>query len=109
MAGSNCDCSRTINKQTQLRARAAAKATTRREAERAASIGTTTNQIAANDPTPPVAKDSVMTRPVNAKDERIQASSYRPVRDKNHDSKIGTMSHAKAATPSAVGAPCMAR
>ena len=59
-----------------------ATATTRREAESAASSGTMTSQIAANEPMPPVSTATVVTRPVSASEERTCALSYWPVRER---------------------------
>src|SRR4051794_25662523 len=102
-------CPKPTRSAAQDSASADAKTTTRREAESAASSGTTTSQIAAKDSMPPVIAASVTTRPANASDESTCAPSYRPVRDKNHDSKIGATSHANVATSGAVGAPRIAR
>ena len=54
----------------------------RRDAESAASSGTTTSQIAANEPMPPVNQATTVTRPVSENAESACALSYRPVRDK---------------------------
>ena len=48
---------------------------TRREAESAASSGTTTSQIAANEPMPPVNSASVPARIVSESEERMCAVS----------------------------------
>ena len=63
-------------------AKVEANATTRRDADSAASSGTTTSQIAANDPIPPVSTATAVTRPVSANDESTCALSYWPVRDR---------------------------
>ncbi len=52
-----------------------AMATTRRDADRAASSGTITSQIAANDEIPPVIKATIVTRLVSASDDNICALS----------------------------------
>ena len=52
-----------------------ASATTRRDAESAASSGTTTSQIAAKDPMPPVSQATVVTRPASDSEERACALS----------------------------------
>ena len=59
-----------------------ASATTRREAESAASSGTTTSQIAANEPMPPVSTATAVTSPVSASEESTCALSYWPVRER---------------------------
>ena len=59
-----------------------ASATTRREADSAASSGTMTSQIAANEPMPPVWTATAVTSPVSASDESTWALSYWPVRDR---------------------------
>ena len=52
-----------------------AKAATRREADSAASRGTTTSQIAANDSMPPVVTATAMIRPDSASDDSTCAPS----------------------------------
>ena len=52
-----------------------AKAATRREADSAASRGTTTSQIAANDSMPPVVTATAMIRPASASDDSTCAPS----------------------------------
>ena len=52
-----------------------AMATTRRDAERAASSGTTTSQIAANEAMPPVKAATAVTMPVSASDDNTCALS----------------------------------
>ena len=74
-AGSTPKCPRTISSAVQESASADANATTRRDAESAASSGTTTSQIAAKDSMPPVVIASVMTRPASAIDDRTCAPS----------------------------------
>src|SRR3954469_12118303 len=98
-----------MSAQTQASASADAKPTTRRDADSAASSGTTTSQIAANDSMPPVAIATIMTRPASASDDSTWALSKRPVRDRKYDSRIGAISQANAATSRAVGAPRIAR
>src|SRR5450755_4369857 len=100
---------KTISSAVHASASAEANATTRRDADSAASSGTTTSQIAAKDSMPPVVIATVMTKPASASDDSTWAPSYRPVRDRNHDSKMGAISHANAATARAVGAPGIAR
>ena len=80
-------------------------ATTRREADKAASSGMTTSQTAAKDEMPPVLIATAMTRPPSASDDSTCALSYRPVRDRNHDNRMGAISQANAATSIAPGAP----
>ena len=62
-----------------MRRRASAKldasATTRREAESAASSGTTTSQIAANEAMPPVNQATTVTRPVSESEDMTCALS----------------------------------
>ncbi len=50
-------------------AKVAASATTRREADSADSSGTTTSQIAANEPMPPVHQATTATRPVSESED----------------------------------------
>ncbi len=50
-------------------------ATTRRDADSAASSGTTTSQIAAKDEIPPVLQATTKTSPVSDSDDRICAPS----------------------------------
>ncbi len=52
-----------------------ASATTRREADNAASSGTTTSQIAANEPMPPVSQATMVTKPVSASEDSTCALS----------------------------------
>ena len=52
-----------------------AVATTRREAESAASSGTTTSQIAANEAMPPVEAATAVTNPVSASEDSTCALS----------------------------------
>ena len=52
-----------------------ASATTRREADSAASSGTITSQIAANEPMPPVSSATAVTRPVSASEDSTCALS----------------------------------
>src|SRR5258708_38539061 len=59
-----------------------ASATTRRDADSAASSGTTTSQIAAKEAMPPVSAATAVTSPVSASDDSTWALSYWPVRDK---------------------------
>ena len=63
-------------------AKVEATATTRREADSAASSGTITSQIAANEPMPPVSTATAVTSPVSASDDSTCALSYWPVRDR---------------------------
>src|SRR6266487_1966733 len=98
-----------ISMAAHVSASADANATTRRDAESAASSGTMTSQIAAKDSMPPVDMATVMTSPASASEESTCAPSQRPVRDRNQDSRMGAISHANAATSSAVGAPRIAR
>src|ERR1700730_7270120 len=102
--GNRPECPDTISSAVQESASAEANATTRREAESAASSGTTTSQIAAKDSMPPVVRATAMTSPASATEDSTCAPSYRPVRDKNHDSRIGAINHANATASSAVGA-----
>ena len=74
-AGRISKCPKAISSPVHESAKAEAKATTRREAERAASSGTTTSQIAAKDSMPPVVIATVMTRPVSASDDSTCAPS----------------------------------
>ncbi len=59
-----------------------ASATTRRDPDSAASTGTTTSQIAAKEPRPPVEDATVVTSPVSANDDSTWALSYWPARDR---------------------------
>src|SRR5258708_39452324 len=88
-------CPNAISKAEHDNANAAANATTRRDADKAASSGTTTSQIAANDSIPPVVIATAVTSPARASDDSTWAPSYRPVRDRNHDSNKGAISHGK--------------
>ncbi len=63
------------NKPAAKSAKVDAMATTRRDAESAASSGTTTSQIAANEAMPPVKAATAVTMPVNASDDNICALS----------------------------------
>ena len=63
-------------------AKVEATATTRRDADNAASSGTTTSQIAANEAMPPVPIATAVTSPVRASDESTWALSYCPVRER---------------------------
>ncbi len=63
-------------------AKVEASATTRRDADSAASSGTITSQIAANEAMPPVSAATAVTRPVSASDDSTCALSYWPVRDR---------------------------
>ena len=63
-------------------AKVEATATTRREADSAASSGTTTSQIAENDPMPPVPIATTVTSPVSESEESTWALSYCPVRER---------------------------
>src|SRR5512143_3674341 len=65
-----------------VREKAAEINTTRRDAERDASTGTTTSQIAANELVPPVYRATSSASPLNDSEESTCALSYRPVRDR---------------------------
>ena len=56
-------------------AKVEASATTRRDADNAASSGTTTSQIAAKDEIPPVLSATAVTSPVSASDDSTCAPS----------------------------------
>ena len=58
-----------ISRAAHPSASADANATTRREADNAASSGMTTSQIAAKDSMPPVLTATVMTRPASASED----------------------------------------
>ena len=73
--GNRSKCPTTISAAVQASVSAQANATTRRDAESAASSGTTTSQIAAKDSMPPVVMATVMTRPVSASDDSTCAPS----------------------------------
>jgi len=66
---------RTIRTAVHVSASADANPTTRRDAESAASSGTTTSQIAAKDSMPPVDMATVMTSPASASEESTCAPS----------------------------------
>ena len=74
-AGSRPKCPAAINSAAQDSASAEANTTTRRDAESAASSGTTISQTAAKDSMPPVVTASVITRPVSASDDSTWAPS----------------------------------
>ena len=74
-AGNMPKCPSTISSAAQASASTDANATTRRDAESAASSGTTTSQIAAKDSMPPVLIASVMTMPAIASDDSTCAPS----------------------------------
>ncbi len=59
-----------------------ASATTRRDDESDASSGTTTSQIAENEPMPPVPTATAVTSPVSDSEESTCALSYWPVRER---------------------------
>ena len=65
----------TISSPAAASAKLDAIATTRREAESAASSGTSTSQIAENEPMPPVSIATTVTRPVSASEESTCALS----------------------------------
>src|SRR5882757_9522956 len=91
-AGNMSNWPKRISRPAHASASADANTTTRREADNAASSGITTSQIAAKDSMPPVLTATVITRPASASDDSTYAPSYRPVRDKNHDSRMGAIS-----------------
>ena len=91
--GQRADFSRVGRRQHGLRAeetsrpaatsaKVEASATTRRDADSAASSGTTTSQIAAKEAMPPVSAATAVTSPVSASEDSMCALSYRPVRDR---------------------------
>src|SRR6185437_2235570 len=75
-------------------AKVAANMTTRRDAENAASSGTTTSQIAAYEPMPPVNHATAATNTAIDSAEKMWAASKRPVRDRKYEIMIGATSQA---------------
>ena len=65
----------TISAPAQDNASAAAKATTRRDADSEASSGTATSQTDAKDSMPPVGIATIITRPASASDDNTCALS----------------------------------
>ena len=65
----------TKSKPAAASAKIDANATTRRDADSAASSGTTTSQIAANEPMPPVHQATTATRPVSESEDSTCALS----------------------------------
>src|SRR6266699_6010297 len=88
-AGKTPKCPDAISRAAHDNANMEANATTRREADRAASSGTTTSQIAAKDSMPPAVAATAVTSPASASDDSTCAPSERPVRDRNQDSNMG--------------------
>ena len=86
-------------------AKVEAVATTRRDAESAASSGTTTSQIAANDAIPPVAAASAVTNPVKASEDKhmralIAAGARQKISGENRRNEPGKdqeLDHARRA------------
>ena len=74
-AGNRSKCPSTIKSAAHDIASADANATTRREADSAASSGMTTSQTAAKDSMPPVMIATTMTRPASASDDSTCAPS----------------------------------
>ncbi len=73
---------RNSNRPAAASAEVDATATTRRDADNAASSGTITSQIAANEPMPPVSAATAVTKPVSVSEDTTCALSYWPVRDR---------------------------
>ncbi len=73
--GSRSSAPNSISNPAEPIANVEAIATTRRDADNAASSGTMTSQIAANDPMPPVATATIVTSPASASDDSTCALS----------------------------------
>src|SRR5271166_5669138 len=95
--GSGSTPSAPSSSSTPVVASAAAPATTTtgREADNAASNGTSTSQTAANDAIPPLWLAIAPTNPATATDDSMLARAKRPVRDRYQAIRIGRMNQLK--------------